>query len=793
MTQTVIDDIIPRTQLIASSGQQVFNCNWTADDDTDILVYARASGVDPDDATQIVNPSLYNVSFVGSSRTVRVTFLSGRTLGDIITIVRNTPATRMNLYINTNFVPSMLNQDFGILTLVDQQAQMYDEVINPGYNVSAIIQNKDKKIPTLGAQQVWRMNEDETAIEAYTLDDTPAATNAPYVIYKADAHLEDAFNLGGLTSGILKQTVNAGVSTPAIASLGTDYYGPGMSTTIPVDEGGTGADNASDARDNLGLGTMAIQDANNVAISGGTAILTAGQVINAPSAGSDIVNKSYADSLAAGFTFKSSCFVSSTSNLNATYNNGASGVGATLTANSNGVLTIDGETPGVSARILVQFQTADEENGIYQVSDAGSVSTPYVLTRSTDFDSSAEILPGSIIFITDGSTYANVSFVQTEVVLTVGTDPIVFVQFSASYPLSMGNGGTGNVLIPSNGKLVYSTATNLALLNTTADGVLVTDLSGIPSISQTLPSGLTIPGYAASGSNSDITELLGLTGPLQAPTGILDSNGNEIMKFSGVASAVNEFTFTNAATGNAPKWSASGGDPNIGLLAETKGTGQYGVRSANTTTPFYIDSGTGFQHKTNFLISNTANTRNVTLQDADGTLAYLADRGYVLISSASASNSAAITFTNISGYSSYVVVVDGARPATNGSALAMLASSNNGSSFYNSSGDYFTQVMIATNTTTNPSQSKTIVYYPLSSSIINTVRGYVGVINLTGFSTTERKGVIANGVYIESSVGNMVLYQSYGYIIPAAAINAITFLMTVGNITSGTFYLYGMK
>jgi len=122
MSQVVIDDIIPRTQLIATSGQTVFNTNWTYDVATDVLVYARADGVEADDATQLVSSSDYNVSKVGGSETARVTFLVGRVLDDIITIARATPSERQNLYVNTNFTPSMLNQSFGLLTLVDQQA-----------------------------------------------------------------------------------------------------------------------------------------------------------------------------------------------------------------------------------------------------------------------------------------------------------------------------------------------------------------------------------------------------------------------------------------------------------------------------------------------------------------------------------------------------------------------------------------------------------------------------------------------------------------------------------------------
>lgn len=56
-------------------------------------------------------------------------------------------------------------------------------------------------------------------------------------------------------------------------------------------------------------------------------------------------------------------------------------------------------------------------------------------------------------------------------------------------------------------------------------------------------------------------------------TGINDANGNEIFKFSGTASAVNEITVANAATGNGPTISATGGDTNIDINIAGKGVG----------------------------------------------------------------------------------------------------------------------------------------------------------------------------------------------------------------------------
>ena len=62
--------------------------------------------------------------------------------------------------------------------------------------------------------------------------------------------------------------------------------------------------------------------------------------------------------------------------------------------------------------------------------------------------------------------------------------------------------------------------------------------------------------------------------------GQLDVNGNalgdgtlELLKFSETASAVNEFTIANAATGNNPVLSATGGDTNVGLEFTAKGSG----------------------------------------------------------------------------------------------------------------------------------------------------------------------------------------------------------------------------
>lgn len=167
---TVIGDILPYTQATATNGQTVFGTNWTANVSSDVNVYQTPAGTPPDDATQQLTSSQFSVAFIGGSQQVQVTLVSGANLGDIITIVRNTPADRLNLYSNTNFTPSMLNQDFGVLTLVDQQAQLVNQLIGPRYNYSAdITVVVDTILPILLANQTWVKNNSDTAIIAITL------------------------------------------------------------------------------------------------------------------------------------------------------------------------------------------------------------------------------------------------------------------------------------------------------------------------------------------------------------------------------------------------------------------------------------------------------------------------------------------------------------------------------------------------------------------------------------------------------------------------------------------------
>lgn len=67
-----------------------------------------------------------------------------------------------------------------------------------------------------------------------------------------------------------------------------------------------------------------------------------------------------------------------------------------------------------------------------------------------------------------------------------------------------------------------------------------------------------------------------------------DSNGNELIEVSVVGSAVNHVDISNAATGNAPTISATGGDTNIDINLTPKGTGRVVLNGAGAPATAYV-------------------------------------------------------------------------------------------------------------------------------------------------------------------------------------------------------------
>ncbi len=193
--------------------------------------------------------------------------------------------------------------------------------------------------------------------------------------------------------------------------------------------------------------TTANKDINLTPHGTGTVIVPSGYKDRAGFTDNSLTTKQYVDSVASGLNVKDAVRVATTGPLGVyTYNNGTSGVGATLTF-STAVTTVDGVTLADGDKILVKNEPSagafDAYNGIY----VRTSST--VWTRDVEADSSVELTGGSFVFVEEGTIGAENGYVFTHNGLpTIGTTQLPVSQFSGAGQITAGAAlsKTGNQL-----------------------------------------------------------------------------------------------------------------------------------------------------------------------------------------------------------------------------------------------------------------------------------------------------------------------------------------------------------
>jgi len=215
----------------------------------------------------------------------------------------------------------------------------------------------------------------------------------------------------GLAIGTNVQAYDAELAAIAgltsAADKGIQFTGSGTAAVFDLTTAGKALLDDADAttqRTTLGLGTIATQNANNVALTGGT--ITG---LGDPSSSSEAATKNYVDNLVTGLRTRVIARVASTANVNIS------------TGLENGDV-LDGVTLATGNRVLLKDQSTASQNGLYIVVASGAAS------RDTEFDIISEIA-GQLILVSEGTTHADDLFLcTTDTSATLGSSAISYTQ-----------------------------------------------------------------------------------------------------------------------------------------------------------------------------------------------------------------------------------------------------------------------------------------------------------------------------------------------------------------------------
>ena len=256
----------------------------------------------------------------------------------------------------------------------------------------------------------------------------------------------------------------------------------------------------------------------------------------APVNSTDAATKAYVDSIAEGLHVHAPVEAATTDTLanitsgTITYNNGTSGVGATLTTTTSFTNIDSVPINTANTRILVKDEANSAQNGIYVYSNST------VITRATDFNTPTEMAGGDFFFVNSGTTYADTGWVLADPVTTVGTSAVNFLQFSGAGDYSAGTGLAlnGSVFSIANTTVTagsYGGSDSVATFTVNSQGQLTASSNTAIAANAANLIGNTLSSTVITSSLTTVGNLAGL----RVSSGNVNFTGSNLVSFAGAS------------------------------------------------------------------------------------------------------------------------------------------------------------------------------------------------------------------------------------------------------------------
>ena len=404
------------------------------------------------------------------------------------------------------------------------------------------------------------------------------------------------------TVGRITVTGGDGTSNPTIdlATVGTPVSNQFLKITTDAYGRVTGTAAVSSGDLTTTLGYTPVNKAGDT--MSGLLILSGDPVVPLGAA-----TKQYVDANIQGLTPKPTVRLATAVALPSnSYDNGTLGEGATLAANNNGALSVDGDLVAVNDIILVKDEALAQHNGLYVVTATGSAGTPYVLTRHADMNLASEVSGAFVPVSYEGTENANTLWLANPSgSVTLGTTAIPFTQLNGATDLTAGNGISisGNIISASlSSRLTFNgSAIDLASGVVGGSGTGTFTKVTVDTYGRVIGTATATPADIGAIGSITINSLNGFSGSSSGgstPTLTLTTTVNGIVKGNG--------TSLSAATVGTD-YSAGTASLATGLLKSTTVTGVLSTADAGTdyVAPSAYASNNGLTMSTNRLLGRT--------------------------------------------------------------------------------------------------------------------------------------------------------------------------------------------